>query len=179
MSAPAHIARENGKKGGRPKGTKDPQTLEREKVQEAINQRVFSIADSLITPQVSIAKGQQFLYKIEKTEVVGPKGGVTYKAEKPQLVTDEWEVQQYVDSLVDKANGDLENENDPSATYYYITTKEPNNMAIDSLLNRTLGKPKESLDVTSKGEAINNTGFSEEVINEAKRLLKDKLTKND
>ena len=66
MSAPAAIARENGKKGGRPKGTKDPQTLIKEKVQEAINQRVFAIADSILTPQISIAKGQQFLYKIEK-----------------------------------------------------------------------------------------------------------------
>lgn len=176
MSAPAHIARENGKKGGRPKGSKNPETLVKEKVQEAINQRVFSIADSLLTPQISIAKGQQFLYKIEKTKIVGPKGGISYRNEKPQLVIAEWEIQAYVDSLVDKANGDLEDENDPEATYYYITAKEPNNMAIDSLLNRAVGKPKESLDVTSKGEAIGNVGYSEEVIKEAKRLLKDKLT---
>lgn len=132
---------------GRPKGAKDPQTLEREKVQEAINQRVFKIADSLITPQISLAKGQQFLYKITKTKVVGPKGGITYKPEKPELVTSEQEIKDYLDNLIDVANGDIEEETNPAATYYFITTKEPNNMAIDSLLNRTLGKPKETMEV--------------------------------
>ncbi len=143
---------------GRPKGSKDPQTIVKEKVIEAINQRVYKIADSLLTPQISLAKGQQFLYKIEKTKIVGPKGGISYRNEKPALVTDEWEIQVYVDSLVDKANGDIEDHNDPSATYYYITAKEPNNMAIDSIFNRTLGKPKESVDVTSGGQKIE--GFS-------------------
>lgn len=176
MSAPAHIARENGKKGGRPKGIKDPQTLEREKVQEAINQRIFNIADSLITPQVSLAKGQQFLYKIEKTKIVGSKGGISYRNEKPQLVTSELEIQDYLDNLTEETNGDIEEDTDPEATYYFITTKEPNNMAIDSLLNRTLGKPKESLDVTTKGESIQSPSLSSEVISEAKRLLKEKLT---
>jgi hypothetical protein len=128
---------------GRPIGSKDPQTLEKERVQEAINQRVFRIADSLITPQVSLAKGQQFLYKIEKTKVVGPKGGVSYRNEKPQLVTSELEIQEYLDNLTAEANGDIEEDTNPAATYYYITTKEPNNMAIDSLLNRTVGKPIE------------------------------------
>lgn len=139
---------------GRPKGSKDPQTIAREKVTEALNQRVFQIADSLLTPQISLAKGQQFLYKIEKTKVVGPKGGVSYKAEKPKLVTSELEIQDYLDYLVNVANGDLEDDQDPGATYYFITTKEPSNMAIDSILNRTLGKPKDSVDVTSGGEKI-------------------------
>lgn len=134
------------KNSGRPKGKKDPQTLEREKIQEAINQRVFKIADSLVTPQVSIAKGQQFLYKIEKLKVVGPKGSVTFTNKKPELVTSEWEISEYLNNLVDGANGDVEDDTDPAATYYFITTKEPNNMAIDSLLNRTLGKPKETVE---------------------------------
>lgn len=133
------------KNAGRPKGSKDPLTLEKEKVQEALSQRVFKIADSLLNPQISLAKGQQFLYKIEKTKIIGPKGGVCYRNEKPQLVTNEWEIQQYLDDLTAKANGDMEDENSPEATYYYITAKEPNNMAIDSLFNRTLGKPKESM----------------------------------
>lgn len=130
---------------GRPKGSKDPITLEREKVQEAVNQRIFKIADSLITPQVSLAKGQQFLYKIVKTRVVGPKGGISYRNEKPELVTSELEIQDYLDNLIEEANGDIEADTNPEATYYFITTKEPNNMAIDSLLNRTLGKPKETV----------------------------------
>ncbi len=36
MSAPAHIARENGKKGGRPKGSKSPVTLKVEAAKEEL-----------------------------------------------------------------------------------------------------------------------------------------------
>ncbi len=49
------IRRENGKLGGRPKGSKTGRTLEKEKVQAAVNDRIFKIADSLVTAQVSLS----------------------------------------------------------------------------------------------------------------------------
>lgn len=123
---------------GRKKGSKDPETLEREAVLAAFRQRAMSAADILFDAQLTIARGQTFLYKIEKEKIVGPKGGISYRRMKPVLVTSQFEIEQYLEGLIEE--GDLDDENDPAATYYFLTTKEPNNQAIDSLLDRSLGK---------------------------------------
>jgi len=82
---------------GRPKGSKSATTLEKEKAFATLRQRIMRKADLLLDSQFSLAHGQQFLYKIEKTKIVGPKGGVTYKSEKPKLVTNEWEIRASLD----------------------------------------------------------------------------------
>ena len=140
-----NASKENGKKGGRPIGSKSASTLEKEKVLAEVRQRIMRKADRLLDAQSSIAQGQQFLYKIEKTKVTGPKGGITYRNERPKLVDAQWEIQSYLDGLVEE--GDMEDENDPAATYYFITTKEPNNMAIDSMLDRTFGRAVQYTDI--------------------------------
>ena len=113
---------------GRKKGVREPQTLEREKIAEAYAQRVFKISDHLLNKQLVLANGQQFLYRID-TDSKG-------KRSKPVLVESSEEIQMYLE--------------DPDAHdedhYYYITTKEPNGQAIDSMLNRGLGKPKETVE---------------------------------
>lgn len=131
-------SRENGKKGGRPKGKKSAKTLEREAVLAAFRQKILSAADVLFTAQLHIATGQTYLYKIEKELQIGPKGGKKYIRSKPKLVTDKREIEQYLMGLIEE--GDPENEDDPNATYYYLTTKDPDNKAIDSLLDRAFGK---------------------------------------
>jgi hypothetical protein len=136
---------------GRPKGAKSKATLEKEKVFGALRQRILQKAQSLLDSQFSLAHGQQFLYKIEKKKVVGPKGGTSYKPEKPKLVTAEWEIRAYLDKLVDRENGELEDENDRGTTYYFITTKEPSNMALDSMFDRAFGKPTQKQDVELSG----------------------------
>lgn len=131
----------NGKKGGRPKGARGIKTLEKEKVLAAVRERIMQNADLILDSQLSIARGVQFLYKIEKELQVGPKGGKRYVKSKPKLVTDQWEIEAYLEGKVDE--GDMDDESDPDATYYFITTKEPNNMAMDSMFNRAFGKPTE------------------------------------
>lgn len=145
-------SRFNGKKGGRPKGSKSSSTLEKEKVMKEVGVRIMENAQRILDAQLSIGLGQQFLYKIEKEKILGPKGGVTYKSKRPELVTAENEIRSYLDGLVEE--GEMYDENDPSATYYFITTKEPSNFAIDSMFNRALGKPKDSVDITSGGKPI-------------------------
>lgn len=129
---------------GRPKGRKDNATLEREKVAEALRQRTMRIADRLLDKQLVLANGQQFLFKIVKEKITGPKGGISYKAKKPELVVDESEIRYYLENQVDEANGDIGDDKDPGATYYFITAKEPNGPAIDSMLDRTFGRPVNS-----------------------------------
>lgn len=123
MSASAQVARENGKKGGRPKGSKTKATLLKEEVMKAWRQRVMEQANNLLNYQLTLARGQTFLYKIE----INPK---TKSKSRPILVEDQEIIEAYL-------NNELNNEKDE---YYYLTTKEPSNHAIDSMLDRAAGK---------------------------------------
>lgn len=140
-------ARENGKKGGRPPGSKSEATLEREEVLKQMRQKVMGVADELFIAQMSLAKGYYYLYKIEKKLYVGPKGGKKYVPQRPKLVKDLWEIEAYLCGLVDESNDP--HDNDPAATYYYIVTKDPQNAAIDSLQDRTFGRSTQSVEVSN------------------------------
>lgn len=137
------ISRKNGKKGGRPKGTHGQRVLDRMKMKARLEQRILRAADRLATAQIHIATGQTFLYKIEKEEIIGPKGGKSYRNKKPVLVTSQYEIESYLNGI---AEGDPNDDSDPTATYYYMTTKEPNNEALKDLWNRVHGMPKATID---------------------------------
>ncbi len=121
---------------GRPFG-KLQKTLEREKVAEAVNQRIYRIADGLINAQASVASGIQILMRIDKHTTAA--GRVI--EEKAVVVTDAEEIKAYIDSL---HGGEQVND---ESVYYYITTEKPLSQAIDSLVNRALGKPKETMEI--------------------------------
>lgn len=136
-------SRQNGKKGGRPKGAKSQTTLVKEAVLREFRNKVLQAADVLFNSQLHVATGQTFLYKIEKELQIGPKGGKKYIRSKPKLVTDQWEIENYLMGKYEE--GDAEDEDDPNATYYYLTTQQPDNKAIDSLLDRTFGKASQPI----------------------------------
>ncbi len=141
------MTRAGGKRpgAGRKKGSKSPQTLEREEVLRQFRQRAMRSADLLFDAQMTLARGQTFLYRIDKEWI---KTGVSkngeekgwWKSKKPVLVTDKDEIQEY---LTNKDEGD--NENEEGSSYYFLTAKEPNNQAIDSILDRSLGKPTQPI----------------------------------
>ena len=149
MAGTREIARENGKKGGRPKGKKTKVVLEREAILSAFRERAMRHADILFDSQITLARGQTFLYKIEKEKIVGPQGGISYKSKRPELVTGQFEIEQYLEGLIEE--GESDDDKSPGATYYYITTKEPSNFAIESLLDRTFGKAVQPTEGTLKG----------------------------
>ena len=64
MAAPAHIARENGKKGGRPKGTN---AIAAEKAREYVITRVVKELDPILSAQIESAKGMF----VEETDAKG------------------------------------------------------------------------------------------------------------
>lgn len=144
-------ARANGLKGGRPKGSKSPKTLEKEAVLREYKTRVMGVTNILLNSQLTLAKGQQYLFKIEKKKLTGPKGGVSYIPQRPKLVTSQIEIQNYLEGLLDESDID---DNDPAATYYYLTTKDPNSQTIDSMLDRTFGKSAQSIDLTNNGKSF-------------------------
>lgn len=143
-----NISRENGKKGGRPKGSKTKVVLERDAIMRAYKQRVMQSADVLLNAQLTLAKGMTHLYKIEKYyKGRGKDKKLIHK--KPKLVTDDWEIKAYLNGILE--DGELE---DPADTYYFITTKNPDNRALDSMLDRAFGKASQSIDLTSEGKAF-------------------------
>lgn len=148
------IRSEAGKKSGatrRANGVRTPKkirALEKEIVRHQLEQRFMRVTERTATAQISLAVGQQFLYKIEKKRIEGPKGGVRYENQKPVLVTAQWEIENYLEELADN-NGELSDDQDPGATYYYLTTKEPNNEALKDIHNRTFGKPIETVDLNT------------------------------
>lgn len=131
---------------GRPKGRKDGKTLEREAVKKLFDERVLRAYEPILNSQIGNAVGSQYLYKIEKEKIVGPKGGISYKSKKPELVTEQWEIQAYLEGLI--KDGDMQDIRSPGATYYYLTAKDPDNTAADSLFNRVWGRAKESVELS-------------------------------
>lgn len=121
---------------GRKKGTRDPETLQREQVQAAIRQRVLKSADRILNAQLGIAEGCSYLYRVEKAKEKGEK-------RKHVLVTSPSEIRQYLD-------GELKTDD-----FYYISTDKPNNDAIKDLWDRTLGKPTQGVEVSGpNGEPV-------------------------
>src|SRR3990167_7474753 len=119
------------KKGGaRPNsgpklGAKYKKTIEKEIELAYIKERVSRAKDVLIDSQLSLARGLSYLYRIDKDTKGNNK--------KPELVTAQYEIEAYLSGSTDEES------------YYYITTAKPENSALDSLLDRTVGKPVQRL----------------------------------
>lgn len=114
---------------GRPKGTVEPQTIERMEALQRFRSRVAKSVDKLYAAQLSLATGVQMLFRIEIDE----KG----KESKPEMVSDQEEIQKYL-------AGDFTEDH---AKYYFLATERPNNQAIDSLMDRTFGKAQQNVKV--------------------------------
>ena len=61
MATRAEAARENGKKGGRPLGSKGQHTLEKEAAREHVRKRITSELDPILDAALSRAKGLSYL----------------------------------------------------------------------------------------------------------------------
>lgn len=107
---------------GRPKGKKNKETLEKEAMLAVYRQKIMRSADVLYQSQMTLARGQTYLYRIDT------------RSKKPVLVTDKDEIEDFLQHK----NGDAMF---GEGKYYFLTTKDPDNGAIDSMLDRTFGRP--------------------------------------
>ena len=129
---------------GRRKGGRNEATLEKDRVLNEVRQRIMHKAEGILNAQFSLAQGQQFLYRIDtETDSKGKK-----TKSKPNLVTDPDEIANYLDGEF----GEGDNLN-TETEYYFITTKEPSNMAIDSMFDRTFDKPKQGVELSGEVKA--------------------------
>lgn len=140
---------------GRKPGRYNQKTLVAMKIRDAFNQRVMLHADRLFNAQMNLAVGEQYLF-VRITEGEGKNKRVYH-----EVVTDRELIKQYLD--YEEGIGDNDSPNDDSH-YYYLSTKPANNMAIDSLLNRALGKVPDKLLI--EGGFFNQNKLTIEVVNE-------------
>ena len=129
------------KGGGMPKGKLTKKKLEQIQVREAFNQRVMLHADRLFNAQMNLAVGEQSLFvKVKERDSKGKVIRVTH-----EVITDVETIKQYLD--YEEGLEGAESLNDENH-YYYLSTKPADNKAIDSLLNRALGKAPDKLEIT-------------------------------
>jgi hypothetical protein len=112
----ADASRENGKKGGRPKGSKSKSTLAKEEAREYYRQRLMGEIDDIADAHLSRCKGVRYFVTRNKTG-------------KYEIVTDP-------DKVVAALNG----EDDMTGEFY---TEKPDIQAIREALDRTLDRSKE------------------------------------
>lgn len=138
---------------GRPPGSQNKATLEEKIVKDTLRQRVLANVGGLIDAQLALAKGLAHCYRI----TIGERGGRS----DPELVTNPDEIHEAIDSIIaGQGYGEIvedeggEDGESITRRYYFITTKAPDNKALDSLLDRVFGKATFSMDITSGGQPI-------------------------
>ena len=119
---------------GRPDGVPNKATIEQKIIEEEFKQRVLKSMDVLINSQMNLAQGCQMLFKIHTDE--NNKG--TKIKSKPELITCQSEIEKYL-------AGDYDSNSDD---YYFITTSQPDNRALDSLIDRVFGKSVSKTEIT-------------------------------
>ena len=135
------------KGGARPgagikKGTKFKRTLEKEAVARAFRERVFAHADHLFHAQLSRAVGSVMVFRVD--EITDRSGK---SKEVHTLVTEPDEIKLVLDSNGGQAGK-------VGANYYFVTAVAPDNKAIDSLLDRALGRAVQSIEITESPELV-------------------------
>lgn len=164
---------------GRKIGVKLPKTLAKEAIQKEVNQQIMLKAVDIVKATMLPALGMNFVYRID--EVVNEKGKVTER--KHVLVEDPKEIAKALDEM--EAGG-----THPDDAYYYVTTKAPEYKAGESLLNRLLGKPKESLsvdvdvkfslkDLGKKADTLEQTKYKDASFTEVNNTVVDSTTQEN
>lgn len=119
---------------GRPKGSREPKFLERDRVLKALQQRIMKKADRILDAQFTLAAGMSFLYRIDKDE--------DGNRQKPKMVTNPDEISCFLEKYTLEESGEVD------GNYYYVTTAKPDGYAIDSMFNRAFGRPPQPQTVT-------------------------------
>ena len=128
---------------GRPKGKKNKATLERDAIRRRVEQRYLRAAEAIASAQLGLGVGSQYLMRIDKKWVKQGKGGY-WRNERPVRVESLSEIEEYLEGAI--KNGDAADDTDSGAAYYFLTTKDPENIAINSMFDRALGKVKENVE---------------------------------
>jgi len=121
---------------GRKKGGENKDTRERRLADQAYKKRVVAHIHDLFNSQLNLARGITFMYRID--EIKNEKGTIISK--KHRIVESKEEIRRVLDDLDGDEHGISEDD------YYYITTRAPDNRAIDSMMDRVFGKAPQTVE---------------------------------
>lgn len=127
---------------GRKVGGENAETKRRRLLEAGFKERIAKHVDDIFNAQLNLATGTAYVYRID--EELGPKGGV--KSREHVLVTDPKEIKRALDEN-EFGSGQVTNLYTGESKYYYVSTKPPNNSALEGLLNRYFGKVPNKLDL--------------------------------
>ena len=142
---------EAGKKGAAARrGTKSQKVIDRARVLDQWRKRASKIADKLLSAQTLVAMGTHTLMRIDEVIAYRDKGGTNKdgSTKKSKYVTKKFTVVDTPSEIERVLNkfADIDGSGIIDGKYYFITHKEPQNNAIDSILNRTFGRPVETIE---------------------------------
>lgn len=138
------------KAGHAKKGKKSKKTIDRNLIMEQWKNRASKIAGNLLSAQTLVAMGTHTLMRIDevteyrdtgKTNKDGSPSRTKYTTKKFVVVDNQEEIERVMNEFADVDGAGVVDDK-----YYFITHKEPQNNAIDSILNRTFGRPVETIE---------------------------------
>lgn len=139
-------------------------TRDREKLYK---ERVLKVTSILFNKQFSAAIGLQYMYKFELRY---DKENSPYYS-KPILVVSPDEIALGLTQIMKVGEGKPDPDGPNGDVYFNITSKDPDQRVIDSMLDRTFGKAKQQLDISSLGERIGGIAITEEREQEVENMF--------
>lgn len=142
---------------GRKPGSKSQTTIDREKILEEAKNIIAGRTRKLIDTQTILAMGAIKIYKIHYHWEGSSKKRTLIK-DKPEIVENDEEIIHVIDwefgsgAMGNPSDHDHEDE---EYDYYFVMTKEPDNQALNSLMDRTFGKATENKNhIIQKGMGV-------------------------
>lgn len=126
---------------GRPVGSISQVTKEKRAAEAELHARIVKAVHRLFNSQLALAEGVTMVFRIDEV------GTGKDKRREHVLVTDTEEIKQVLDEN-EGGDGTVDD------NYYYITTKAPDNKAIDSMLDRAFGKAAINQPLGDDGEPL-------------------------
>lgn len=126
------------KMGGRKKGTKNKETIEKEKALETYHQSMLQELMPLVRAQQKLAEG--LMVVLRPGLVKNPKTRKLERTGELKQVRDPDEIEE------------LFNSNGLGKDYHIVFAKDPNTKALQDIFDRVFGKAKESLDLKLKSK---------------------------
>lgn len=126
---------------GRPEGSQNETTRQRMIVKGRVIEGIMKNADAILNAQLNIALGAHMLFRI-KEDKNGNKS-------KPEMVDDVHTIREFIEQNPGGYEGSIDSDD---STYYFITSKLPDNKAISDMFNRAFGRPNESLQLVDEND---------------------------
>lgn len=133
----------------------DKVTLTKEQAYREVQQKIIERSMKLTNAQTMLGLGTIKVFRIDAHYEMFGKVRKLVK-DKPKIVKDDKEIISVLDHEYGDGEdpSDIENDLEKYPKFYFVETKDANNQAIDSQLNRLFGKATEKVDMTSNGRSI-------------------------